>query len=206
MNAAAIDLGTNSIKILIVRRDREGHMQVLFRHRAVVRLGEGTFLKKNGGNIPRYVQLRTLKIFQTYAQFLDSYKVDIVRATGTSALRDAKNGPDFVKEVRDKTGIALEVLPADEEARLIVKGVSSEYALPRKPVIFIDIGGGSCEISLVLKKKIEKFVSLPLGAVRLTEMFIPKEKPEALQIKRLDNHIRKTLQSFWPSPPKVHLA
>jgi exopolyphosphatase / guanosine-5'-triphosphate,3'-diphosphate pyrophosphatase len=206
MNAAAIDLGTNSIKILIVRRDRAGHMQVLFRHRAVVRLGEGTFLKENGGNIPRHVQLRTLKIFQTYAQFLDSYKVDIVRATGTSALRDAKNGPDFVKEVRDKTGIALEVLPADEEARLIVKGVSSEYSLPRKPVIFIDIGGGSCEISLVQKKKIEKFVSLPLGAVRLTELFVPDKKPDPAKLRRLDNHIRKTLNEYWPNPPSVKSA
>src|ERR1700683_4995253 len=148
MNAAAIDLGSNSIKILIVKRGQDGHMQVLFRHRAVVRLGEGTFTKKNQGNIPRYVQLRTLKIFETYAQFLEAYKVDIVRATGTSALRDAKNGPAFVKEVRDKTGIALEVLPAEEEARLIVKGVSSEFSLSRKPVLFIDIGGGGCEISL----------------------------------------------------------
>jgi exopolyphosphatase/guanosine-5'-triphosphate,3'-diphosphate pyrophosphatase len=206
MNAAAIDLGTNSIKILIVRRDHDGHMQVLFRHRAVVRLGEGTFKKKSGGNIPRYVQLRTLKIFQTYAKFLEAYQVDIVRATGTSALRDAKNGPDFVKEVRAKTGIALEVLPAEEEARLIVKGVSSEFTLSRKPVLFVDIGGGSCEISLVSKKKIEKFVSLPLGAVRLTETYIPKEKPDALQLKKLDSHIRKVVQSFWPSPPKVQLA
>ena len=85
MNAAAIDLGTNSIKLLIVRRDKEGHMQVLFRHRSVVRLGEGSYTKKGGGKIPRFVQLRTLKVFQTYAQFLDAYKVDVVRATGTSA-------------------------------------------------------------------------------------------------------------------------
>jgi exopolyphosphatase/guanosine-5'-triphosphate,3'-diphosphate pyrophosphatase len=206
MNAAAIDLGTNSIKILIVRRDHEGHMQVLFRHRSIVRLGEGTFTKKGGGNIPRYVQLRTLKIFQAYAQFLDAYKVDIVRATGTSALRDAKNGPDFVKEVRAKTGIALEVLPADEEARLIVKGVSSEFPVSRKPVLFIDIGGGSCEISLVQGKKIEKYVSLPLGAVRLTETFLPSSKPEALALRKLDNHIKKTLNEYWPNPKPVKVA
>ena len=166
MNAAAIDLGTNSIKLLIVRRDKEGHMQVLFRHRSVVRLGEGTYGKKSGGKIPRFVQLRTLKVFQTYAQFLDAYKVDVVRATGTSALRDAVNGPEFVKEVRMKTGIALEILPGEEEARLIVKGVASEWPLPRKPCLFVDIGGGSCEISLVKGKKVEKFAKPPARRVR----------------------------------------
>src|SRR5690348_6476043 len=97
VNAAAIDLGTNSIKILIVKREKDGHMRVLFRHRSVVRLGEGTFTKKTGGKIPRHVQLRTLKALQTYAQFLEAYKVDVVRATGTSALRDAKNGPEFIR-------------------------------------------------------------------------------------------------------------
>src|SRR4029079_9943991 len=139
MNAAAIDLGTNSIKILIVRRDEGGHMRVLFAHRSVVRLGEGAFANSGRGKIPRHVQLRTLKVFQNYAKLLNAYKVAVVRATGTSALRDSKNGAEFVREVRAKTGIALEVLPGDEEARLIVKGVASDVKLPRKPAIFVDI-------------------------------------------------------------------
>ncbi len=206
MNASAIDLGTNSIKILIVRRDSEGHMHVLFRHRSVVRLGEGTFSKDGKGKIPRNVQLRTLKVFQSYAKFLSAYHVDVVRATGTSALRDSKNGLEFVKEVRDKTGIALEVLPADEEARLIVKGVSSEMPIPRKPTLFIDIGGGSCEISLVNKKKIEKFVSLPLGAVRLTELYVPQPKPDTARLRRLDQFVQKTLSENWPQPKMVNVA
>ncbi|MDZ4676279.1 MAG: Ppx/GppA phosphatase family protein [Oligoflexia bacterium] len=202
MNAAAIDLGTNSIKILIVRHDPDGHMRVLLRHRVIVRLGEGTFTdgKKK---IPRHVQLRTLKVFQTYAKFLEAYKVDVVRATGTSALRDAKNGPDFIREVREKTGIALETLPAEEEARLIVKGVASEISLPPKPTIFIDIGGGSCEVSLVHKKKILKFVSLPLGAVRMTEMFLPSPKPKKTQLKKLDMHIKKLIRDNWREPPTI---
>src|ERR1700722_13343974 len=206
MNAAAIDLGTNSIKLLIVRRDKEGHMQVLFRHRSVVRLGEGSYGKKGGNKIPRFVQLRTLKVFQTYAQFLEAYKVDVVRATGTSALRDAVNGPDFVKEVRAKTGIALEILPGEEEARLIVKGVASEMPLPRKPCLFVDIGGGSCEISLVKGKKIEKFASLPLGAVRLTEIFVPGTKPDPAKLRRMDAHIKKVLKEYWPQEPRIKTA
>src|ERR1700722_9650043 len=206
MNAAAIDLGTNSIKLLIVRRDKEGHMQVLFRHRSVVRLGEGSYGKKGGNKIPRFVQLRTLKVFQTYSQFLDAYKVDVVRATGTSALRDAANGPEFVKEVRSKTGIALEILPGEEEARLIVKGVASELALPRKPCLFVDIGGGSCEVSLVKGKKIEKVASLPLGAVRLTELYVPTSKPDGAKLRALDIHIRKVLKHHWPHPTKVRTA
>jgi exopolyphosphatase/guanosine-5'-triphosphate,3'-diphosphate pyrophosphatase len=206
MNAASIDLGTNSIKILIVRRDSDGHMHVLFRHRSVVRLGEGTFTAVNKGKIPRFVQVRTLKVLQTYANLLHAYNVDVVRATGTSALRDAKNGPQFVADVRAKTGLALEILPADEEARLIVKGVSSDLTVPRKPVLFIDIGGGSCEITLVNKKKIEKFVSLPLGAVRLTEIFLPQQKFDAAKTRKLDLHIKKVLKDQWPNPAAVKLA
>jgi exopolyphosphatase/guanosine-5'-triphosphate,3'-diphosphate pyrophosphatase len=206
MNAAAIDLGTNSIKILIVRRNLDGHMHVLFRHRSIVRLGEGTFTSQNKGKIPRHVQLRTLKVLQTYAKLLHAYNVDVVRATGTSALRDAKNGPEFVADVRAKTGLALEILPAEEEARLIVKGVSSDLVVPRKPVLFIDIGGGSCEISLVVKKKIEKFVSLPLGAVRLTEIFLPEQKSDASKIRKLDVHIKKILKDQWPNPPHVKIV
>src|SRR3984957_19370334 len=206
MNAAAIDLGTNSIKLLIVRRDKEGHMQVLFRHRSVVRLGEGSYGKKGGNKIPRFVQLRTLKVFQTYSQFLDAYKVDVVRATGTSALRDAANGPEFVKEVRSKTGIALEILPGEEEARLIVKGVASELPLPRKPCLFIDIGGGSCEISLVKGKRIEKFASLPLGAVRLTELYVPGTKPDSTKLRQMDTHIKKVIKEYWPNPGSIRLS
>jgi exopolyphosphatase/guanosine-5'-triphosphate,3'-diphosphate pyrophosphatase len=205
MNAAAIDLGTNSIKILIVRRDPDGHMRVLLRHRVIVRLGEGTFTGSKK-KIPRHVQLRTLKVFQTYAKFLEAYKVDVVRATGTSALRDAKNGPDFVKEVREKTGIALETLPAEEEARLIVKGVASEMKLPSKPALFIDIGGGSCEISLVQKKKILRVVSLPLGAVRMTEIFLPDQKPKTNQLRKLDGHIKKLFRDNWNEPPQIKMA
>ncbi|MBK9293443.1 MAG: Ppx/GppA family phosphatase [Oligoflexia bacterium] len=207
MNAAAIDLGTNSIKILIVRRDKDGQMHVLFRHRAVVRLGEGTFSKNSKDNkLSKQVQDRTLKVFQSYAKFLEAYKVDVVRATGTSALREAQNGPDFVKQVREKTGIALEVLPGPEEARLIVKGVASEYPLPRKPVLFIDIGGGSCEITLTRKSKIEKFTSLPLGAVRLTEFYLPNSKATPQELKKLDQHVLKILKANWPSSEKYPLA
>ncbi len=207
MNAAAIDLGTNSIKMLIVRRDPEGHMHVLFRHRAVVRLGEGTFSKTGKtSRLSKLVQNRTIKVFQNYAKFLEAYKVDVVRATGTSALREAENGPEFVREVRNKTGIALEVLPAMEEARLIVKGVASEMALPKKEVLFIDIGGGSCEISEVKKGKIEKYVSLPFGAVRLTELYLTSAKPQQPQLKRLDAHVLKVLKNNWPRPEKFKLA
>lgn len=207
MNAAAIDLGTNSIKILIVKRGAEGQMQVLFRHRAVVRLGEGTFSKNGKANrLSKQVQERTLKVFQSYAKFLEAYKVDVVRATGTSALRESENGAEFVKLVREKTGIALEILPGQEEARLIVKGVASEYALPKKPVILIDIGGGSCEITLSRKGKIEKFVSLPLGAVRLTELYLPSSRPNPADFKKLDQHVLKTLKTNWPNPEKYQLA
>lgn len=206
MIAAAIDLGTNSIKILIVRRDSDGHMHVLLRHRSVVRLGEGSYTSKGPGKIPRHVQLRTLKAFQTYARFLEVYKVDVVRAIGTSALRDAKNGPEFVKEVRDKTGIALEVLPGNEEARLIAKGVASEIKVSRAPTLFIDIGGGSCEISLLRKRKIERFVSLPLGAVRMTEQFLGRAKPDPAELRRLDSHIGKLLRDKWPNPAKIKVA
>ena len=88
MNAAAIDLGTNSIKLLIVRRDKEGHMQVPLSSSFpwCVWVKETT-QKKDREKIPRYVQLRTLKVFQTYAQFLEAYKSkSVVRATGTSVV------------------------------------------------------------------------------------------------------------------------
>lgn len=205
MNAAAIDLGTNSIKIVIVRRNPDGHMQVLFRHRSVVRLGEGSFSVDSPGKIPKFVQDRTIKVLQSYSRLLEAYKVDVVRAAGTAALRDAKNGAEFIREVREKTGITLEVLPGDDEAKLIAKGVTSEYPVNGKQAVLVDIGGGSCEITFMQKKKIESFTSLPLGAVRLTEMFLKggKKKPE--QIKKLRLHVRKILKSNWPNPPQAQI-
>lgn len=207
MKLAAIDLGTNSLKMLIADCNSKGDIRVLFRDRAVVRLGEGTFSGKGPHKIPENVKKRTLKALKKYAEALKEFQVEAVRATGTSAIRDAKNGLSFLKEIYQSTGLEIEMISGEEESRLIVLGVSSGLHLnPKEPALFVDLGGGSCEVTLVHQRKIKKSVSLPLGAVRLTETFFSGKEPIEDKVENLRKHTQAILKKHWPRPQKVDLA
>ena len=117
-----------------------------------------------------------------------------VRAIGTSAIRDAWNREDFLKKVKSETGIEIEVVDGNEEARLIFLGIQKALSVTDKKVLCIDIGGGSTELIIGLNGKVLFVTSLNLGAVRLTKMFIPDGHLTNDRIGKCTRYINELLQ------------
>ena len=162
----AIDVGTNAIRLEIARPLPDGSLETLHQERDPVRPGEGVF---KTGVVPREVADRLLSTLRRYAA-LCRRDGAFVRAVATSALREARNGPDLVRRVRAEAGLELEVISGREEARLICLGVLQGMP-PRARSLVLDIGGGSTEVATAVGDEPSTLLSVALGAVRLTEMF-----------------------------------
>ena len=174
---AAIDLGTNSARLLIGNIDEKGSIQPVLLQRHITRLGGG-FTKECG--ISSEAGERTIIALRDFSDALKKFGVARYRAVATSAVRDALNGREFTAEVLDKTGIALEVIDGREEALLTLRGVTSGLDDSAGYFLVFDIGGGSTEYTLTSGEKPLLTRSLPLGVVRLTE---GKSSSEAMEEK-----------------------
>ena len=169
-NLAAIDVGTNSFHLIVVKTKEGGGFDIIDREREVIRLGEGS-----SGNI-KFIKpevfgraIATLKRFKGIA---DSHNA-VVRAVATSAVREAYNKNEFLRTVLEKTGIEIEVISGYEEARLIYLGTMKAVPIYNKKALVIGIGGGSTEFLIGHKGNTSFSISLKIGAVRLTEKFFP---------------------------------
>lgn len=163
---AAIDVGTNTARLLIGRLDALGSIQPLQLKRHITRLGGG-FSKKTG--LSAEARERTIAAMIDFAETLKEHGVTKVRAVATSAVRDALNGKDFSEEVSAKTGICLEVIDGNEEAILTLRGVLAGLDERSGDYFIFDVGGGSTEYTLTQGETPIFTRSLPLGVVRLTE-------------------------------------
>ena len=163
-----VDLGSNSSRLTVVEFDRRGRVTVLNRVKSMVRLGEGAFETKQLQ--PEAIR-RALSCLVDFAEVCRSYGVTEVVAVGTAALRVAKNSMDFVEQVKIKTGFDLQVISGDEEARLIRVGIWDSLPKTKDAFLFIDIGGGSTEISVSSREKISFLESLNIGCVMMTDAF-----------------------------------
>jgi exopolyphosphatase/guanosine-5'-triphosphate,3'-diphosphate pyrophosphatase len=139
---AAIDLGTNAIRLEIARPLPDGSLETLHQERDPVRPGEGVFAT---GLIPKKVADRVMATLSRYAALCRRYKAR-VRAVATSAVREAKNSDEIVRRARREAGTELEVVSGREEARLICLGVLAGRP-PRARSLLVDIGGGSTEVA-----------------------------------------------------------
>ena len=163
---AAIDVGTNAVRLELARPLPDGSFDLVHSERDPVRPGEGVF---KTGRIPRDVEQRLLSTLRRYAALARRHRA-LVRAVATSALREAKNGPEVVARVRAATGLELEVISGKEEARLIALGVLRGQP-PRARNLVVDIGGGSTEIAVAVGDHPTALFSVAIGSVRLTETF-----------------------------------
>ncbi|HIU37038.1 MAG TPA: Ppx/GppA family phosphatase, partial [Candidatus Aphodousia faecigallinarum] len=163
-----IDLGSNSSRLTVVEFDRRGRVTVLNRVKSMVRLGEGAFETKK---LQPQAMQRASSCLIEFADVCRSYGVSEVMAVGTAALRVASNSMDFVNEVKTKTGFDLQVISGDEEARLIRVGIWDSLPKTKDSFLFIDIGGGSTEISVSSREKISFLESLNIGCVMMTDAF-----------------------------------
>ena len=163
---AAIDMGTNAIRLEIARPLPDGSLETLHQERDPVRPGEGVFAT---GLIPRPVADRIIATLSRYGALCRRYKAR-VRAVATSAVREAKNRDEIVRRAKREAGIELEVVSGQEEARLICLGVLAGRPAHARSLL-VDIGGGSTEVATAEGEHPSHLFSVNLGAVRLTEIF-----------------------------------
>ena len=188
---AAIDIGSNSVRLSIAEWKRN-RLHVLHQDREVTRLGEGVF--RTGTLDPR-AMAHTIKVLQRFHKAVQKHAADRIRIVATSAMRDADNARVFQEWVKNVTGWRPEVITGLEEGRLIHLGVVSNQRSPAKLLLF-DLGGGSCEITLSHRRHIQQMVSLPLGAVRLTQEFLKHDPPRPEELNRMCEFIREELRGL----------
>lgn len=163
MRRAAIDIGTNSCRLLIADAD-EGRYHVIRRELNSTRLGQGVDARRV---LAPEAIARTIVCLQEFKQVMEENVVEWFRAVATSAVRDATNREEFLEIVRRECDMKVEVIEGDEEAALSYRGVNCGLSLDNSPLV-IDLGGGSCEFILPAEG-VNLSMSLPLGAVRATE-------------------------------------
>jgi exopolyphosphatase/guanosine-5'-triphosphate,3'-diphosphate pyrophosphatase len=187
---AAIDLGSNSVHMLIADVSAEGHIQVVDRVKEMVRLGRRAFIT---GRLSQSSMDLAVHALTTFGRLARLRGVERVSAVATSAVREARNGPDFVQRLRRETGFKVRVISGAQEARLIFHAARHALGLRGGPHLLVDIGGGSVELVVVHDGRARLMHSLPLGAARLTDRFITSDPPTRAQIRRLEEHLERQL-------------
>ncbi len=167
---AAIDIGTNSFHLIVVKASESGNFEIVDRVREVIRLSEG-----NVGDIkhinPEAME-RGITALQNFKGIAESHKAEVI-AVATSAVRESLNREDFREQVRERCGIDISIISGNEEARLIYMGIAKALPIYDKRALCIDIGGGSTEFVIAEKGRILFSISMKIGAVRLSQKFFP---------------------------------
>lgn len=200
---AAIDAGSNGIRLVVAQATSATEIEILESVRAPVRLGHRAFTTRR---FSRLTIEEAVRAFQRFGRLLDRYGVNRFRAVATSAAREAQNRNVLLRKIHRATGIKLEVIDSSEEARLVrsaILGAVGEKLMPR---LIVDLGGGSLEISLLRKRIPEKILALPLGSVRLMETLKIFGAFSEDQCERVEHRVSLLLQSFWPAPPELSSA
>ncbi len=182
---AAVDIGANSVRLKIARLVRR-RLEVLQEDREVTRLGESVF---RAGQLDPQAMARTMQVLSRFHKAAQSHGAAMVRVVATSPLRDARNASAFIDWVRSATGWPVEVISGLEEGRLIHLAIVSATRLGTYRALLIDLGGGSCELTVSDRGQIRQMFTLPLGAVRLTQEFLRHDPPKKKELERLRDYI-----------------
>ena len=189
---AAVDIGTNSTRLLIA----EGTTEIA-RESVVTRLGEGV---DQTGRLGEEPQRRVLEV-------LARFRAQIGDATGaavmTSAVRDARNGAEFAQRVHDALGFPARILSGDEEAQLTFAGATSQRADDGRPLLVIDIGGGSTELVVGRGHDVTFHVSTQVGVVRHSERHLHSDPPTSAELAELTDQVRAELEAVVPTDQEV---
>jgi exopolyphosphatase/guanosine-5'-triphosphate,3'-diphosphate pyrophosphatase len=205
MRAAAVDIGTNSTRLLVGELDRrDGPLRTLDRRMTITRLGEG--VDETRRLAPDAIE-RTVATLRDYRKVIDALQgVERVRATATSAARDAGNRDDFFGPALDTLGVEPELLTGDEEAHLSFLGATSELdgSIPG-PYLVVDIGGGSTEF-VVGTDDVSGAISVDIGCVRLTEAWLRSDPPTAEELSQAMHVVREYLADVVREVPGAKSA
>ncbi len=199
---AAIDLGANSLRMVIAEVFSDGRIEVLERLQRAVRLGQNTFRR---GRLGGESMGAALQVLRDYRQLLELYKVEEIRAVATSAVREASNADTFLDRIFMATKLHVEVIDTCEESRLTVsavhKAVGHSLGLDRGQTLIADVGGGSTLLSHMQSGEIITSQSLRLGSIRLQEMFSTSEESPQRSADLLRQHIFNALSTLQNSLP-----
>jgi len=188
---ASIDIGTQTIRLLIADCNDNGEIKPIHRARQIIRLGAGMNTSKTlaEDNIKN-----AINCISSFKNIADKYKVENIFAASTACVREASNANDFIKRVYNKTGITSDILSGKQEALLSLRGVQSVIKEPNHSLV-IDIGGGSTEFILIRNNKIIITESIKLGVVSLAEKFLLNDPPLPEECDLIKNELSKTLLS-----------
>lgn len=188
---AAMDIGTNSIRCIVVEVDHKGGYKVLDDEKSTVRLGEQ--LARTGIISPQASE-RALTAVAHFRKLIAGLKVSAVEAIATSAMRSASNGQELLDALSAEFGHEIRIITGEEEAELAMVSAQRHFDMEYKRYAVFDIGGGSLEITTALGNHIEEFYSLDLGAVVMTEQFLKHDPPLAGDLEKLQRHVRSQLK------------
>jgi exopolyphosphatase/guanosine-5'-triphosphate,3'-diphosphate pyrophosphatase len=206
MILAGIDIGTNSLRLLIAETCR-GSFHEIHSDRRITRLGQNL---DHSGSLAEEARTRTLEVLCDFSRIIRQHGAQFISAIGTSALRNASNSRQFLREAKQKTDLDIRVITGEEEARLTLlgvayslKGMRGKSSNPLAASLVVDIGGGSTEIIISSPGKDPVIASLPLGAVYLTERFITSDPPSRTDVVLLQSAVRKELDDRFPAMQPV---
>ncbi|MGN0029474.1 MAG: phosphatase [Marinilabiliaceae bacterium] len=191
MRVAIIDIGTNTINLLVADTKAGGSYNIISSTKVTARLGQGGI---NDGRLTPEAIKRGMEAIDTHMKTLASLgKVDKIVAIGTSAMRNAANADEFAKAVEEKYGFGIRIISGDEEARMIFDGVKQVMPLGLERVLILDIGGGSCEFIIANKDGVAWAHSYELGMARILDKFHPSDPITHKEIMAIEAYIRQGL-------------
>jgi exopolyphosphatase/guanosine-5'-triphosphate,3'-diphosphate pyrophosphatase len=190
MKLAAIDIGSNSIHLVIVRATPGQHLEIIDREKEMVRLGAGTLRVHM---LSKETMDRAMTALGRYKKMSEANRVDRIITIATAAVRESHNAREFIERARKEVGLEVHLLPGVEEARLIALAVSEVTDFSGRRALIIDIGGGSTEFIITDGAEPEFLRSVRLGAVRLTEKFVTTDPISEAERERLVATIRGDL-------------
>ena len=193
MRLAAIDIGTNSIHMIVVRVREDLSFEVVDREKSMVRLGAGGL---DGKALTTEATTAALRALTTFKRIADSHKVDTILAAATSATREAPNGGEFLARIESQTGIRPRVIAGPEEARLIHMAATYGVNVGASRAVVIDIGGGSVELTLGDAASLRLARSVKLGVIRLTQGYVKSDPLSGRDERRLAKHVRQNVDGI----------
>ena len=193
MRLGVLDVGSNTVHLLVVDAHQGGRPLPAFSHKAEIRLGEHL---DAANRLTDDCAQRLRDFVQESLQIAEDKGVHKVLAFATSAVRDAANGLALLAAIETETGIAIKVLPGPDEARLTFLAARRWFGWSSGRLLLLDIGGGSLEIAAGLDEEPDAAVSLPLGAGRLTRDWLPGDPPAADDVRKLRRHVRAEIATM----------
>ena len=173
MKLASIDLGTNSLTVTLLE-ENNGEVRLIKEWVKIIRLGQGL---KTGGLLHPHAKARCLDALKFCCKRINAHGVNKILAVGTAALRNAKDGKKFVKQIESQCGVSFKILSGEEEAELTFKAITNEFGHLGKSLFMIDIGGGSTELVAGDINNIKSRISLNVGTVSFSEKYFKDDPP-----------------------------